>query len=345
MQEPVYITRDEIMAALDVKPTAYMYAEVDRACRAGSRAVEGLLHRFLYPLTATKYFDWPVSQTRYAVAQRVDFDEWALISATAVVSGGLTIAPASYTLEPSQYGPPYEHLDLLRTSSAAFSGGPQRGVAITGLWGWTNDETTVGTLVGSITAVDTLATVTAPASVGAILRIGQERVHVVGSRWIDSAQTASALTNLNNSVSITVSNGALFTENEFILIDSERMQVVEIAGNVLTVRRAVMGTVLAAHSGGVAIYWRHQLQIERGALGTTAAIASNGAAVYRWAVPSLAAELAQAYAEDFFLQRNAGYARTVGSGEGERQASGRGVTLVEQRAKRAMGRGLRLRSV
>jgi len=344
MLEPVYVTRDEIAAALDVKPTAYMYAEIDRACRAGSRAVEGLTHRFLYPMTATRYFDYPDWSKRYPT-QRIDFDEWSLISATSVVSGGVTIAPSSYLLGPNTYGPPYEHLDLNRSSSAAFSGGPQNAVSITGLWGWTNDETTAGTLVGSITASDTLVTLTAPASVGAVLRIGQERVQVAGARWIDSTQTASALALSNAGVTITVSNGSVFTENEYLLIDSERVQVLEIAGNTLTLRRAAGGTVLAAHSAGTAIYWRHQHVVERGSLGTTAAIATNGASVYRWVPFSLTAEVAQAYAEDFFLQRNAGYARTVGSGESERQASGRGIAQAEARLRRLLKRGARLRSV
>jgi hypothetical protein len=346
-QEPVYVTRDQIVSALDVKPTAYMYIEVDRACRAGSRGVEGLLHRVLYPEVKTRSFDWPAHR-RYTsvVPSRIDFDKHALISATSVTSGSSSFTENThYFLEPNEDGPPYESLDLNRSSSAAFSGGPQRAVVITGLWGWTNDEETVGTLVGSNLATDTLITLSAPAGVGTILRIGTERLQVAGQRWLDSTQTATALALANNAVSITVSNGALFTEGELLLLDSERVQVLEVAGNVLTLRRAVGGTVLATHGAATPVYWQHRVQVERGSLGTTAAAGAGGAPVYRWVPPTLVTEVAQAYAEDFFLQRNAGYSRTVGQGDAERPASGRGIQHVENRCRRLYGRGVRLRSV
>jgi hypothetical protein len=336
--EPVYITRDPIVDALSVKPTTYQLSEVDRACRAGSRSVEGCLKRIFYPEVRTRYFDWPSSRF-YSTPARIDFDKHALISATTVVSDGVTIT--DYFLEPDDDGPPYEHLDLDRDSSAVFAGGPQRAIAVTGLWGWTNDEQTIGALSGAINSTDTLITLSVPAPVGTILRIGTERLQVIGIRWIDSTITASALTNSKADVSIAVSSGALFTENEVLLIESERVRVTEIAGNVLTVKRADGGTVIAAHSAATAIYWQHRIQVERGSLGTTAASALDAAVVYRWVPPSLVSELAQAYVEDYFLQRNAGYARTTGSGESEQQVNGRGVAQIEKRARAVFRRGAR----
>lgn len=338
--EPVYITRDAIVDALSVKPTAYQLSEVDRACKAGSRSVEGCLKRVFYPEVKTRYFDWP---NAYAAPARVDFDKHALISATSVVSDGVTIT--DYFLEPNDDGPPYEHLDLDRNSSSIFAGGPQRAIGIAGLWGWTNDEETSGALSGAITSTATLITLSVPSPVGTILRVGSERMQITGVRWIDSTITASALTNSNAATSITVANGALFTENEVLLIDSERMRVTEIAGNVLVVKRADGGSVITSHAAAAPIYWQHRVQVERGSLGTTAATALDAATVYRWVPPSLIAELAQAYAEDYFLQRNAGYARTVGSGESEQQVSGRGVAQVEKRARALYRRGARTAAI
>lgn len=338
--EPTYVTRDAIVDALSVKPTAYQLSEVDRACRAGSRAAEGCLRRVFYPEVRTRYFDWP---NAYGAPARIDFGKYALISATSVVSDSVTIT--TYFLEPNDDGPPYDHLDLDRNSTSTFAGGPQRAIAIAGLWGWTNDEETIGALSGAISSSATTITLSVPAAVGTILRVGNERMQVRNFRWVNSTITASALTNANSATSITVANGALFTENEVLLIDSERMRVTEIAGNVLTVKRSVDGTVIAAHAGATPIYWQHTIVVERGSLGTTAASALDAATVYRWIPPSLVTELAQAYAEDFFLQRNAGYARTTGSGDSEQQVTGRGVAQIEKRARAVFRRGARTATV
>ncbi len=342
-QESVYVTRDEIIKALDVRPSSYLLGEVDRACRSASRSAEGLLHRFMIPEVATRYFDWP-SPSGYT--RRIDFNEHTLITPTSVVSDGVTLTlNTDYFLEPNGEGPPYDHIELNRDSSKVFSGGPQRAVAITGLWGLRNDEQPNGTVVGSLNDTSTAVTLSVPASVGAILRVGTERMQVSAAGWVSSAQTAPALTADRAAVTLAVTSGSVFTEGEYILVDAERMQVDEIAGNTLTVRRAVTGSVLAAHTIGATIYWQHALTVERGALGTTAIVHSNGDAVVRWVPTSIVTEVAQAYAEDFFLQRNAGYARTIGSGDNVRGAPGRGITEVEKRARKLYGRGYRTRGV
>jgi hypothetical protein len=342
-QEPVCVTRDEIMKALDVRPSSYLLGEVDRACQAGTRAVEGLLHRSLFPEIATRYFDWP-SPSGYV--RRIDFDEHTLISATSVVSNGITLIEGTdFYLEPVNEGPPFDHLELNRDSSLSFAGGPQRAVAITGLWGIRNDERSNGTAVGSLSDSTTTVTLSVPASVGAILRVGTERMQVSGTSWVTSAQTSPALTADKAAVSLAVSDGTVFTPGEYLLIDSERLQVDDVAGNTLTVRRAVQGSLLAAHTLGAVIYWQHALTVERGSLGTTAAAHSNGSTVYRWMPAALITEVAQAYAEDFFLQRNSGYARTVGAGDNVRAAPGRGISQAEARCRKVYGRGYRTRAI
>lgn len=342
-QEPVYVTRDEIIKALDVRPTSYLLGEVDRACRSASRAVEGLLHRILYPEVATRYYEWP-SPTGYT--WRIDFDEHSLVSATSVVSNGVTLVlDSDYYLEPVNEGPPYEYLELNRDSSASFAGGPQRAVAVTGLWALRNDEQDNGTVVGALSSSTVAVTLSVPTSVGAILRVGAERMQVSATSWVTSAQTSPALSADKAVTSLAVANGSVFTAGEYLLIDTERVQVEDIAGNTLTVRRAVAGSVLAAHTLGAVIYWQHALTVERGALGTTAGSHNNGDAVYRWVSPSLVTEVAQAYAEDFFLQRNSGYARIVGSGDNIRAAPGRGIDQVEKRCRKMYGRGYRTRAI
>ena len=79
----------------------------------------------------------------------------------------------------------------------------------------------------------------------------------------------SDMTAQQNNVTISAS-GSGFNVGEVILVDSERMLIVDIAGNYLTVKRAWDGSVLAIHSTGADIYTLRLLTVTRGALGTTA---------------------------------------------------------------------------
>lgn len=340
--EPSLVKRDSIVDSLDIKPTTYQLSRVDEVCQSGTQAAHGYLHRFLYPRVMTRTFDWPDNR-RYT--NRVDFDQWGLISATSVVSDNRTLtANTDYYLEPNLPDRPYEYIRLNNDATNTFAGGPQRAISITGLWGWTNDEAVEGIITADVasTAVTTVS-VSKPQSVGTILRIGNERLIVTGQGWASSGQTASAISS-NAATALAVSDGTVFRDGEYILLDSERMRVTDIAGNTLIVTRAVSGTVLAAHTSAT-IYRQTSVAVERGSLGTTAATATAGATLYSWRAPSLAAELAQAYAEDAFLQRNTGYARSIGTGEGAKNLSRTGIASVEKRAFRIYGRGARLRSV
>jgi hypothetical protein len=334
--ETVYVYREDLEIPLDVQPTAYLFNEIDKACRSGSRAAEGFLRRIFYPEVKTRYFPWPSPDGN---RNKIYFDERSLISPTAIISDGYTfIQGTDYYLEPDA-NESFDYIELNNDSSASFAGGPQRAVSIAGLWGYSNNETTVGVTLATIDTDDTTVNVNAPIAVGMVLRIESERVRVTGRRWLDSGQgLADAMTADDADVTLAVTDGSAFTESEIILVDSERMQISEIAGNNLTVRRAVQGSVLAEHLISADVYWRHTAVIERGALGTTAASHTAGATVRVWDPPSMVRELSTAYAMDAFLQRNSGYARTTGEGETTRETGGRGIRHLEKRAMEAIGR-------
>lgn len=338
MIEPMYVYREELMRALDVKPSAYMNSEVDRACRAGSRAAEGLLHRIFYPEVIARRFDYP--RPGGEVPGRIWFDERSLIELTSIASEGSI--PSSAALSYPRDSAPYSRIDLDLNTNYSFSGGPQDAVTLTGLWGYRNDESTLGTLTANALATGALS-VDAPAMVGMILRVGTERVQVTGQTWVSSGMLTSLAAD-KGATSVAVSSGSTFRTGETIVIDTERLEVVDIIGNTLSVRRAVGGSVLAAHTNAT-IYRQTSLTVERGSLGTTAGTHTNGDTVYLFEPPSLVKELSTAYAEDAFLQRNSGYARTVGSGESERQVSGRSISAIEQRAYARYGRKGRMRAV
>jgi hypothetical protein len=341
MVEPVYVTREALMRALDVKPSAYMRVEVDSACRAGSRAAEGFLHRIFYPEVLTRTFDYPESGRGRGISQ-LWFDERSLISLNTLISDGISIPPGYALLRPDG-PPPYDRLELDRDTSAVFAGGPQRAVSITGLWGYWDMESSPATLASSPGSGSTSITLAAPMEIGSILRLGQERVIVTERTWTGSGQSVTISGNKDATL-LTVSDSSVFSFGEEILVEAERMEIVDIASNSLVVRRAAGGSVLAAHTG--ALVQRSTVHVvQRGSLGTTASAHVSGEAVYLFLVPSLVKELAQAYAEDIFLQRNSGYARTAGTGDSERMV-GRNVTKgIEERASGIYRRKVRSRAV
>jgi hypothetical protein len=346
--DPTYVTRERLARALDVKASAYLRDALDGACRTGSRMVEGLLHRqTLYPVLKTRYVDFPSRQD--APNWRVYFDDDALISLTGATAGGSTIPTDQFFLAPDNAGPPYDYLELSRASSYAFtsSATTQRALAFTGLYGYRNDENTATTLTSALSATATALAVAAPAGgVGALLRIDSERIVVTEQGWASGGTIGSSPTASSSDVLLTVADTSVFKLGETLLVDAERLLVQDIVGSTtLMVRRAFDGTALAAHTSGATLYRHLAPVVYRGACGTTAATHASGATVYRWVCPPPAEELAQAYAEDAFLQGGSGYARTVGSGEAERQASGTGIRALEQRVMTTMGRMARTRAV
>lgn len=349
-----YTTREAVKAALDVKETARNNSQVDRAIESASRMIDGhrpgdgFLHRRFYPEIRTMTWDWPNEQT--ARPWRLWLDANELISITTLTSGDETIAASDYLLRPDD-GPPYTYIEIDLSSSAAFSGGDthQRSISITGLFGFNDDEDPAGTLaaaVSSTTATTVTVSDSATVGVGTIIKANSERMIVTGKSMTTTGQTIGGnLTASAANVTVPVADGTAFHVDETILVESERMLVVDIAGNNLTVKRAWDGSVLAAHNSGTTIYAPRTLTVIRGALGTTAATHSNGATLTKHVVPGLVAELCLGEALNGLLQGMSGYARTSGTGDNQREASGRGLARLRDSARTAYGRKARLRSV
>jgi hypothetical protein len=352
-QTPVYATREDVMRALDTKLTARNAAQIDRQLQAASRDADKLCHRRFYPEQATRYFDWPSSQ--YGTAWRLWLDDSELIEVTAISSGDTTISTSDVLLEPNRSGPPYSRLELNISSNAAFGGGDthQRDITVTGLWGYTNDESSVGSLASAVSSASaTSITVNAGASaalgVGSVLRIDDERMLVTGRNMAYTGQTlATALEAQAKTVTVEVADGSGYEADEVILIDGERMLVVDIAGNNLVVKRAWDGSTLAAHDQFTAIYAARSLTVARGALGTTAAAHADTTAVVRWEPPALVRQLVIAEAISGLTSETSGYTKAVRSGEGgsERNRDTSALGALRQSVYDAVGRKARMRSV
>ncbi|MFC4609726.1 hypothetical protein ACFO9E_18175 [Streptomyces maoxianensis] len=331
-------------STLDLKETAHNNAQVDRAIEAASRSVESLCHRRFYPTIGTRRFDWPGEQR--AMPWRLWLGSNDLISVTSMTSGGTEIAASDFFLRRSDDldEPPYTRVELDLDSSATFGRGSthQRDITITGLWGYSQDETNVGAVAdgldGSVTAIHVDGDTAAAVGVGSVLRLGSERLVVMERGTLTTAQALQwDLDALDSEVTVTVTTGTSFTVGETILLDSERMLIVDIAGNSLTVIRAWDGSVLAAHSAST-IYAYRALTVQRGALGTPATTHSAGSAVYRWDAPGLVRDLAMAEAINTLLQGSAGYSGVSGSDNNRRRMSSPELVVMRQAVYDALGR-------
>lgn len=324
-----YCTRESVKAALDASFTGRTDAQIDEAIDAASRAVEEDTNRVFYPQVGVRYVDWPDAQ--FGTSYRVWLEENEVISVSQLASGGVNILPGLYTLEPS-YGPPYDHLELNLGSSASFGGGNthQRSIAISGVFGYRDDETAAGQLAAAVVsaAAPTISvTNTTAIGIGSVLRIDDERMLVTGRAWADSGDSVQtdALTATNSNQTVLVTDGSTFQDGETVLIGAEQMLVQAVAGNALIVTRAWNGSTLAQHAVSAPIYRLSTLTVERGALGTVAATHADAAPVRQWQAPAQIRTLVRAIAIDTVMQEQSGYARTVGSGDNTRNASGAGL--------------------
>lgn len=341
-----YTTREAVKSALDVQEVARSNARIDAAIEAASRSIDGsmpgdgFLRRRFYPEIRTVRLDWP--NYSHARPWRLYLGANELVSIDTLTSGGVAIT--DYFLEPNDAGPPYDSIEINLAGSASFSAAStfQRSTVITGTFaGCALIDNPAGALASALadtTGTSVTVTDSSLVGVGHILKCGTERMLVTGKTMATTGQTLQTpVTASTASVTLAVTTGSAYAVGETLLLDSERMLIVDIAGNNLTVRRAFDGTVLATHTGST-IYALRALTVTRGALGTTAATHLIAAALSTHAVPGLVSELCLAEALNSFEQGQAGYARVVGSGSGARQATGAGLDDIRSAAKMAYGR-------
>lgn len=343
ISSPTYVTREEVKGALDVAETARVNERIDQACESATADVNGLLRRTFSPWVGTRYFSWP--DQRYRTPWRLWLDDREVIEVTGIDSGGAALAPGTWFLEPDT-GPPFSSVEIDQSSSSVFQPGDtrQRALGISGTFGFTDEATTVGSLAGDLGATQgstaTVTWTTSRVGVGSLLRIGDERLLVQDRSMLTTGQTLQTpLTASTSSVSVVVEDGTAFGPDEIILLDSERMRIVDVAGDTLTVKRAQDGSVLAAHTAST-VYAYTGVSLLRGVQGSTMAAHLTGAAITMHVVPPMVKKLATAYALNTFLQEGSGYARIVGSGDNAQEASGRSIGQLEKAADRAFGRML-----
>lgn len=334
---PVYCTREQVKTALDSVETARNNRRIDRLNASSADYVERLTLRKFYPQVGTRTLDW-IPELDSPESWRLWLGENELAGQpTAVTSGGASVVLGNVYARPDT-GPPYDHLEINRGGSAAWSSAAssQRAISITGTFGYQVDDVAASSLAAGINS--STSTVTIGASweigVGSLLLVGSERMQVTNRSMSTTGQTLQVLMSADqSSTAVAVTTGSAFTEDEVIMLDGEKMRVDEITGNTLRVTRKWDGTPLAAHTGGVTVYAQRQLTVERGVCGTTPASHLLGDTVSVFRPPPLINQLAIAKTIVNLLDESSGFARTVGSGDNEREAAGRRFVELEKRVQ------------
>ncbi len=340
--EPVYTTREQVKAASGF--TERTDELVDQAIAAASRIIDGETHRRFYPETATRVFDWPPPET--SRSWRLWLDQDTLITLTSMTIAGTAATISEFNLEPANAGPPYDSIEVDLSTSAAWSAGTthQQAISIVGVWGWDDVTEAAGTTAEDMTASETDLSVTNGGlfGVGDLITIGTERLWVSEIAFEDTGvNTDDAVTVQKNDTTIPVADESGFIAGEMVRINDEELMVKSTTSGNLNVDRAQNGSALAAHSSGDDVYANRLVTVERAATGSTAATSSSGAAITRQVVQPLIAQWCIAEAVVQLGQQPAGYARTAGTGENQRETVGLGLVDIRERALAAHGRRIR----
>ena len=336
-----YTTRESVKRAVRLNGSENNEA-VDRLIEAASRDVDNLTHRWFIPKTQTRTFRWSGVYGKGDVLW-LDAD---LISVTTLQtraqdSSPTTISSSDYFLEPDNFAPPYNRIEIDISSNASFEAGDtsQRSISVNGSWGFSSDTISVGTVTSGL-AADATATsmvcsnssLSSGINVGDTLLIESEQLFVTekSSAALNSILTDGVLT-ASKSENVTVDSGHGINAGEVILVDSEEMFVRVSGTTALTVERAFNGTTLAAHTNNTAVHIFRTLTVTRGVNGTTAATHANATAVSAYRAPAPIRQLTTAMAIAGITQESSGYGRTLGTGAGSTEINGRDLQALHMR--------------
>ena len=356
MDTPTYANVTRVAVASGIVSTPAAERGILTHLDTASRHIESLCGgRRFYPVRETRTFDWP-DPTGGTRGERLWLDDNELAGPPTAI----TVAGAAFTAyklrphdAPARYGRPYRWIEPDFDTTAFFSpfssgsAGPQDAISITGPFGYSETLTETTALAGAVSST-TATTITIADSTriaaGDAIQIGSEYLIVTASAFTSTGDTLAADLAVDaTDDAIAVADGTAYTEGELLRIDRERMEIDEINGNTLYVRRSTRSRI-AAHTTGTSIQAPRQLTVTRGALGTTAATHTDTTAVYRLSYPPHVEQLTVALTLVALANERAGWARTVGEGEGEREMSTRNLDKLEATVRRKYGQRARVRA-
>lgn len=290
---------------------------IDEIIEASSRSIDHQTNRIFLPVVAAKSYRWPRERgAGESFRLWLDHD---LVSVDSLVAGGVTIAGTDYFLEPNEFGPPYDRVEIDLSSSAAFASGdtPQRSIVITGSWGYPATTKAAGTITSGLSAsaaaTSMVCSNAALIDVGDTLLIGSEQIFVSERAPVTTTATITAVDGDPATVTVPVSDGTKVNAGETILVDSEKMFVLSVTANNLSVMRGFDATQIAAHSTGAVVYAYRTLTLVRGLNGTTAAVHADSAAISKYAPYQGAVDLTIANTISDLAQSDASWVRMATS--------------------------------
>ena len=348
-----YCTREQIKRAIPINGVT-ADRQIDRIIAAESRSLDRKLRRWFIPRTETRLYRFPTrNQSGAIIWLDADLLSITTLRSEAQNSSPTTIASTDYFLEPNN-DPPYNRIEIDLSSSSVFQAGdtPQRSISVAGSWGYDNDTESAGTvssgLASSASATSMVCSDASKIEVGHTLLIETEQIFVfdrsfaaLGSILLDMAGNLAAD---KATVTVTVDATHGIVAGEVVRINSEQMLVESVATNNLAVQRAYNGTVLAAHTNNDPIHINRTLTIVRGVNGTTAATHADATAISKYLIPEDITDWCIAEVISTYEQERAGYARTIGSGEGEVQVNGRQLSKLRSEGMR-LRRNLRSEAI
>lgn len=182
---------------------------------AASREFDRLTFRRYFPVTATNYYRWPQLAPQYTWELWTEDDLLSVTTLQAEATGNNAspVAITHYFLEPQQFGPPYNRIEVDLSNTDVFQSGPtpQRSISVLGQWGYANTTRAAGTLGAAV-----------------------------------SSATATTITISDDTL---IDQGdVLLIDSEALFVDTPRNVALQV-----TVQRGVNGTTAATHLNGTAI--------------------------------------------------------------------------------------------
>lgn len=129
---------------------------------AASREIDRQTFRRYFPVTATNAYRWPQFAPQYTWELWTEDDLLSVTTLQAAATGtnAVPVTITNYFLEPQQFGPPYNRIEIDLSSTDAFQSGPtpQRSVTVLGQWGYSNRTLAIGALTALLSSTDTTLT-------------------------------------------------------------------------------------------------------------------------------------------------------------------------------------------
>lgn len=315
------VSREAVKAAASIDGTA-QNARVDRIIEGISDEIEKATRVYFIPRTETRLFRWPNDHSRGThLWLNTGLISIATLQTKAQDSSPTTISANDFFLEPQEFGPPYNRIEIDVSSTAAFEPGdtPQRSISVAGEWGYSNNTKAAGAVAGtglnSTTATEFVCSNGSLIDVGDTLLIESEKLFVserafasLGSVLINDASVTASMA--NNTITLDASHGIL--AGETIQLDAEQLFVISIDTNDINVIRAFNGTTLAAHADDTPVHTNRTLTVTRGENGSTAAAHADTTAISKY-VPELSVlNLALDASLAKWHQESAGWGRSTG---------------------------------